>query len=56
MHPAMTILEAHDVVEALEKELCEAFPGTEILIHVDPDGHVDEPDNPMTEANLLKDS
>jgi ferrous-iron efflux pump FieF len=56
MYPAMTILEAHDVVEALEKELCEAFPGTEILIHVDPDGHVDEPDNPMTEANLLKDS
>ncbi len=55
MNPAMTILESHDVVEALEKELRAAFPGTEILIHVDPDGHVDEPDNPMIEANLLKD-
>ena len=55
MNPAMTILEAHDVVEALEKELCAAFPGTEILIHVDPEGHVDEPENPMIEANLLKD-
>ncbi len=56
MNPAMTIQQAHDVVEALEKELCTAFPGTEILIHVDPDGHVDEPENPMTEANLLKDT
>jgi ferrous-iron efflux pump FieF len=56
MPPAMTILEAHDVVEALEKELCAAFPGTEILIHVDPEGHVDEPENPMIEANLLKDT
>ncbi len=56
MNPAMTILQAHDVVEALETELGAAFPGTEILIHVDPDGHVDEPENPMTEANLLKDA
>ncbi|HWU94355.1 MAG TPA: cation diffusion facilitator family transporter [Sphingomonas sp.] len=56
MNPAMTIAQAHDVVEALEKELGDAFPGTEILIHVDPDGHVDEPENPMTEANLLKDA
>lgn len=56
MNPAMTILQAHDVVEALETELGTAFPGTEILIHVDPDGHVDEPENPMTEANLLKDA
>ena len=56
MNPAMTIQQAHDVVEALEKELGEAFPGTEILIHVDPDGHVDEPQNPMIEANLLKDT
>lgn len=56
MNPAMTIQQAHDVVEALEKELGDAFPGTEILIHVDPDGHVDEPQNPMIEANLLKDS
>lgn len=55
MNPAMTIQQAHDVVESLEKELGEAFPGTEILIHVDPDGHVDEPQNPMIEANLLKD-
>ncbi|OSZ69914.1 divalent metal cation transporter FieF [Sphingomonas sp. IBVSS2] len=56
MNPAMTIQQAHNVVEALEKELGAAFPGTEILIHVDPEGHCDAPENPMIEANLLKDN
>lgn len=56
MNPAMTIQQAHDVVEALEQELGAAFPGTEILIHVDPEGHCDAPENPMIEANLLKDN
>ncbi|WP_137861836.1 MULTISPECIES: cation diffusion facilitator family transporter [unclassified Sphingomonas] len=56
MHPTMTIRQAHDVVEVLEKELGAAFPGTEILIHVDPEGHVDAPENSMIEANLLKDT
>ena len=56
MNPAMTIQQAHDVVEALEQALGAAFPGTEILIHVDPEGHCDVPENPMIEANLLKDN
>lgn len=56
VNPDMTVHQAHHVVESLERELSEAFPGTEILIHVDPEGHVDAPDNPMTEANLLKDA
>ncbi|KTF69106.1 cation diffusion facilitator family transporter [Sphingomonas sp. HT-1] len=55
MRPTMTIAAAHDVVERLEAALAEAFPDTEILIHVDPDGHVDEPGNAMVEANLLDD-
>ncbi|OAN66355.1 cation diffusion facilitator family transporter [Sphingomonas sp. TDK1] len=55
MRACMTIAEAHDVVERLEGALSEAFPDTEILIHVDPDGHVDEPDNAMAETNLLDD-
>ncbi len=54
MDPGMTIAEAHHVVEALEARLGAEFPGTEILIHVDPEGHVDEPDNPMAETDLLK--
>ncbi|MEI9926436.1 MAG: cation diffusion facilitator family transporter [Sphingomonas sp.] len=55
MDPVMTVLEAHDVVETLENQLGAEFPGTEILIHIDPEGHVDEPDNPLAEADLLKD-
>ena len=56
MDPQMTVLESHDVVERLEKELAEEFPGTEILIHVDPEGQVDEPGNPLAETDLLKDT
>lgn len=39
--PAMTILEAHRVTEQLEDQLGRQFPGTEILIHLDPEGQVD---------------
>jgi ferrous-iron efflux pump FieF len=56
MDPHMTILESHDVVERLEKELAEEFPGTEVLIHVDPEGQVDEPGNPLAETDLLKET
>ena len=56
MNPHMTVLESHDVVERLENELAEEFPGTEVLIHVDPEGQVDEPGNPLAETDLLKDS
>jgi ferrous-iron efflux pump FieF len=56
MDPHMTILESHDVVERLEKELAEEFPGIEVLIHVDPEGQVDEPGNPLAETDLLKDT
>lgn len=56
MDPHMTVLESHDVVERLEEELAEEFPGTEVLIHVDPEGQVDEPGNPLAETDLLKDS
>ncbi|WP_213981519.1 cation diffusion facilitator family transporter [Sphingomonas sp. dw_22] len=55
MDPKMTIAESHDVVERLEAELGAKFPGTEILIHVDPEGQVDEPGNPLAEINLLED-
>jgi ferrous-iron efflux pump FieF len=56
MDPHMTILESHDVVERLEKELAEEFPGIEVLIHVDPEGQIDEPGNPLAETDLLKDT
>ena len=41
MDPKMTIEEAHRVMDEVEDKLMAAFPGTEILIHPDPEGHVD---------------
>jgi ferrous-iron efflux pump FieF len=39
--PHMTIAEAHDIVEAAEEALHAAFPGAEVLIHLDPEGRID---------------
>ena len=36
-----TVQEAHDRLDAVEEELQQRFPGTEILIHVDPEGQTD---------------
>ena len=52
MDPTLTILQAHDVVETVELRLAQEFPGTEILIHIDPEGQVDEPGNPLAETDL----
>jgi len=39
--PMMTVLEAHRVMDEVEARLMQEFPGTEILIHPDPEGHSD---------------
>lgn len=39
--PGMTVLEAHRVMDEVEARLMIEFPGTEILIHPDPEGHSD---------------
>jgi ferrous-iron efflux pump FieF len=49
--PDMTVAEAHDVVAKVENHLCREFPGIELLIHIDPEGHVDEPGNRLVEAD-----
>jgi ferrous-iron efflux pump FieF len=36
-----TVAEAHDRMDACEESLQERFPGTEIIIHLDPEGHTD---------------
>ena len=36
-----TVQEAHDRLDRVEERLQERFPGTEILIHVDPEGQTD---------------
>lgn len=52
--PAMTVAAAHDVVEEIEADLGREFPGVQVLIHVDPEGQVDEPDNPLAETIEMK--
>jgi ferrous-iron efflux pump FieF len=39
--PDWTVQEAHDRLDAIEEELQQRFPNTEILIHVDPEGQTD---------------
>jgi len=36
-----TVQQAHDRIDRVELELQKRFPGTEILIHLDPEGHTD---------------
>lgn len=49
--PAMTIRAAHDVMDEIEAKLLAEFPGVEILIHPDPEGHVDPTD--LSSEDLL---
>ena len=39
--PDWTIAEAHERMDRIEEELQQRFPATEILIHLDPEGHTD---------------
>ena len=50
--PGMTVAEAHDVMDEVEHWLAHEFPGTEILIHLDPEGQVDQPGNRLAETDL----
>ena len=36
-----TVRHAHDILDRIEEDLQRQFPGTEILIHVDPEGQID---------------
>ena len=47
--PDLTVRDAHDVVEDVERALERAFPGADVLIHLDPEGHVDQPGNRLVE-------
>ncbi|WP_418303120.1 cation diffusion facilitator family transporter [Paraurantiacibacter namhicola] len=48
---AMTVEQAHDIIERVEEDLCGHFPRMELLIHIDPAGHVDDPGNPLVEED-----
>ena len=51
--PDMTVADAHHVMDAVEARIAKDFPGVEVLIHLDPEGHVDHPDNPLVEADVI---
>jgi ferrous-iron efflux pump FieF len=34
----MRLLRAHEISDAVEHELCQAFPNAEVIIHQDPAG------------------
>lgn len=41
--PKMTVAHAHQVMDEIEARLMKEFPGMEVLIHPDPEGHTDPP-------------
>jgi len=51
MPASMTVEQAHDIIERVEEDLGSHFPDLELLIHIDPAGHVDEPGNRLVEAD-----
>ena len=59
MPAGMSVGKAHDIIDRVEDDLYRHFPNMELLIHIDPAGHIDEPDNPLVEEDefaKLKDS
>jgi ferrous-iron efflux pump FieF len=54
--PEMSVAEAHRVMDEVEHKLEAEFPGVEILIHIDPEGQVDQPGNPLAETDLTGDN
>jgi len=42
MDPDMTLLQAHDVTDAVTEELLAVYPNAEVIIHEDPDGLEEE--------------
>jgi ferrous-iron efflux pump FieF len=52
--PAMTVADAHDVMDEVERKLQAEFPECEILIHIDPEGQVDDPGNALAETDLTR--
>jgi len=54
--PTMSVAAAHDVVEAIEADLEREFPGCEVLIHLDPEGQVDHPGDPLREVDETREA
>ena len=48
---SMSVAQSHAIIDRVEHDLLGAFPNLELLIHIDPAGHIDEPGNPLIEEN-----
>ncbi len=48
----MTVEDAHDVMDEIEERIAREFPDVEVLIHLDPEGHVDHPGNKLVETDV----
>ena len=48
---SMSVAESHAIIDRVEHALSLEFPNLELLIHIDPAGHVDEPGNPLIEQD-----
>ena len=51
--PALTIAQAHHIMDDVEKKLQAEFPGVEIIIHPDPEGQIDTSD-PIAERDAIE--
>lgn len=56
LDPAMSVEGAHDVMDEIEEKLVHDFPGVEILIHPDPEGHEDRVGNLPAELTERRES
>ena len=50
--PEMSVKDAHVVMDEVEATIAEKFPDIEVLIHLDPEGHVDQPGNKLVETDV----
>jgi divalent metal cation (Fe/Co/Zn/Cd) transporter len=54
MDPALSLVEAHEVMIAAETRLLDAFPAADIIIHPDPRGRAAAHGGPFREAEHLE--
>lgn len=47
----MSVGEAHAITERVEADVRREFPDADVIVHIDPQGHIDEPGNPLVEAD-----
>jgi len=51
--PEMSVAAAHEVMDQVEAMIAEEFADVEVLIHLDPEGHIDQPGNKLVETDVI---